>query len=160
MPSGDRLNEERLFSGRDDEPDDSGGGGGGGGGMSYDDEDDEDGGWATNKDQSDSLWDSAEESDDEDDEEPGVVADAGEEEEDPDLFGTGLGETRRASKQKPTPPSKVIRLNVSLGLRFSMHIFIVFLAVSMGKPCIEPLLSMTKIISLGTIQSGCTRCGG
>ncbi len=70
------------------------------------------------------------------------------------VLGTGPG------KQDPTPPSNVIRLNVSLGLRFSMHRAIVFLAVSMGNPLIDPLLSMTKIISFGTIHSGGTCCGG
>ena len=90
MLSGD-LNDRRMAADRDDEPEDSGYGGG----MSYDEEDDEDGGWAINKDHSDSLWDSAEDSDDEDEEEPGVLIDAGEEEEDADLFGAGLGETGR-----------------------------------------------------------------
>ncbi len=41
-----------------------------------------------------------------------------------------------------------------------MHSFIACLAVSIGKPLMEPLLSMAKMISLGTICGDRTRFGG
>jgi len=76
MAQGDAVNDERIFSDRDDEGEDAGYGGG----LPYDEDEDEDGGWTINKDQSDSLWDSTEETTDEE-EEPGELVDAGEEEE-------------------------------------------------------------------------------
>ena len=64
MARGDDVNQERIFSDRDDEGEDLGGFSGA---VPYDEDEDEDGGWAINKDHSDSLWDSAEETDEDDD---------------------------------------------------------------------------------------------
>ena len=51
-------------------------------------------------------------------------------------------------------PAKVIRLNVSCGLRPSSASFIASLAFSMGKPDIEPEVSSTKTSSFGVIFRG------